>query len=171
MLQRYRYTAWYHFIFLTPAIILIFFFCAVRYSFPYKKMVPVHPSFVKFILFTIFLFILFIMFIIFIIFIMFRDKMAPVQPSFIMFSVKPQGSEAVSVRVVACSVGFCIAVGFLSRLCLFPCCRISRIWMDLGTKATPMWRWDLEIHKRNLFLDPLASTSDAMVTCQGTFQY
>merc|ERR1712066_318829 len=29
--------------------------------------------------------------------------MAPVQPSFIMFSVKPQGSEAVSVRVVACS--------------------------------------------------------------------
>ena len=31
--------------------------------------------------------------------------MAPVEPSFIMFSVKPQGSEAVSVRVVACSVG------------------------------------------------------------------
>merc|ERR1712061_827832 len=29
--------------------------------------------------------------------------MAPVQPSFIMFSVKPQGSEAVSVRVVASS--------------------------------------------------------------------
>merc|ERR1712012_899981 len=33
----------------------------------------------------------------------YREKMAPVQPSFIMFSVKPQGSEAVSVRVVACS--------------------------------------------------------------------
>merc|ERR1711990_1190178 len=30
-------------------------------------------------------------------------EMAPVEPSFIMFSVKPQGSEAVSVRVVACS--------------------------------------------------------------------
>ena len=88
------------------------------------------PTFVKFILFIIFLFImfivfiifLFIMFFIFIIFIMImfrekicRDKMAPVQPSFIMFSVKPQGSEAVSVRVVACSVGFCIAVGFLFR--------------------------------------------------------
>jgi len=29
--------------------------------------------------------------------------MAPVEPSFIMFSVKLQGSEAVSVRVVACS--------------------------------------------------------------------
>ena len=125
--------------------ILIFFFCAVRYSFPYKKMVPVHPSFVKFILFTIFLFILFIMFIIFIM-TMFREKMAPVQPSFIMFSVKPQGSEAVSVRVVACSVCFFISVVFLFQFCLFPCCRISRIWMDLGTKATPMWRWDLEIH-------------------------
>ena len=32
--------------------------------------------------------------------------MAPVEPSFIMFSVKLQGSEAVSVRVVACSVTF-----------------------------------------------------------------
>jgi len=60
------------------------------------------PSFVKFILFIIFLFIMFFIFIIFIM-IMFREGMAPVQPSFIMFSVKPQGSEAVSVRVVACS--------------------------------------------------------------------
>ena len=34
------------------------------------------------------------------------SDMAPVEPSFIMFSVKLQGSEAVSVRVVACSVTF-----------------------------------------------------------------
>ena len=65
-------------------------------------MALMQPSFVKFILFIIFLFIMFIIFIM----TMFREKMAPVQPSFIMFSVKPQGSEAVSVRVVACSVGF-----------------------------------------------------------------
>ena len=83
-------------------------------------MALMQPSFVKFILFVIFMFIMFIVFIIFLfimffifIMIMFREKMAPVQPSFIMFSVKPQGSEAVSVRVVACSVGFCIALGFL----------------------------------------------------------
>merc|ERR1712071_85371 len=31
------------------------------------------------------------------------ESMAPTEPSFVMFSIKPQGSEAFSVRIVACS--------------------------------------------------------------------
>ena len=161
--------AWYHFSFLTPPIILIFFFCAVRYSFRCRKDGPYAALLRQIHLirhFHVHHVHRFHHILVYHVLYIHHDHVQRKDgPSAALLhhvlgqASRLRGSECQGGRMLGrflyCGrffisiVFFCLvlSIAALSGDLQF-CCRIFRTWMGLGTKATPMWRWVLEIHKK-----------------------